>query len=129
MTEFYTVKQIDNSRLVRAVAPERVRECVRLVTIGVALALVAFFYAWQHFECIQMRLQLESLKAEHAQVLELNQELKLEVASLRDPGRIDLIARRDLGLTISASSEIVPTEPPAEPVVAQARTSSLPAAQ
>jgi cell division protein FtsL len=129
MTEFYTVKQIDNSRLVRSVAPDRLRECVRLVGVGALLALMALCYAWQHFECIQMRSDLESLKQEHAQAVELNQELKLEVASLRDPGRIDLIARRQLGLTTSASSEIVPTEPPVEPVMAQAGTSIPAAAQ
>jgi cell division protein FtsL len=129
MTEFYTVKQIDNSRLVRTVAPDRLRECVRLVGVGALLALMALCYAWQHFECIQMRSQLESLKQEHSQAVELNQELKLEVASLRDPGRIDLIARGQLGLTTSASSEIVPTEPPVEPVMAQARTSNPAAAQ
>ncbi|HYB61756.1 MAG TPA: cell division protein FtsL [Methylomirabilota bacterium] len=129
MTEFYTVKQIDNSRLVRTLAPDRLRECVRLVGVAALLALMALCYAWQHFECIQMRSQLESLKQEHSQAVELNQELKLEVASLRDPGRIDLIARRQLGLTISASSEIVPAEPPMEPVMAQARTSSPAAAQ
>jgi len=128
MTEFYTVKQIDNSRLVRSVAPDRLRECVRLVGVGALLALMALCYAWQHFECIQMRSDLESLKQERAQAVELNQELKLEAASLRDPGRIDLIARRQLGLTTSASSEIVPTEPPVEPVMAQAGT-SIPAAQ
>jgi len=128
MTEFFTVKQIDNSRLVRSVAPDRLRECVRLVGVGALLALMALCYAWQHFECIQMRSDLESLKQERAQAVELNQELKLEAASLRDPGRIDLIARRQLGLTTSASSEIVPTEPPVEPVMAQAGT-SIPAAQ
>ncbi len=128
MTEFYTVKQIDNSRLVRSVAPDRLRECVRLVGVGALLALMALCYAWQHFECIQMRSDLESLKQERAQAVELYQELKLEAASLRDPGRIDLIARRQLGLTTSASSEIVPTEPPVEPVMAQAGT-SIPAAQ
>ena len=78
MTEFYTVKQIDNSRLVRSVAPDRLRECVRLVGVGALLALMALCYAWQHFECIQMRSDLESLKQEHAQAVELNQELKLE---------------------------------------------------
>jgi cell division protein FtsL len=129
MTEFYTVKQIDNTRLVRSVAPDRLRECVRLVGVGALLALMALCYAWQHFECIQMRSDLESLKQEHAQAIELNQELKLEVASLRDPGRIDLIARRQLGLTTSASSEIVPTEPPVEPVMAQAGTVIPAAAQ
>ena len=41
MTEYYTVKRIDNSRLVRPKAPDRMRECVRLVAMGGLLALVA----------------------------------------------------------------------------------------
>jgi hypothetical protein len=74
------------------------RECVRLVAMGGLLALVALLYAWQHFECIQMRSNLESLKTDRAQAIELNQELKLEVASLRDPGRIDQNRSQSAGL-------------------------------
>ena len=130
MTEFYTVKRIDNSRLVRPEAPDRLRECVRLVAMGGLLALVALLYAWQHFECIQMRSQLESLKSDRTQAVELNQELTLEVASLRDPGRIDQIARNQLGLTAPASSQIAPDQEPAtDAVLAQARLVSATAAQ
>jgi cell division protein FtsL len=130
MTEFYTVKRIDNSRLVRPKAPDRLRECVRLVAMGGLLALVALLYAWQHFECIQMRSQLESLKSDRAQAVELNQELKLEEASLRDPGRIDQIARNELGLTAPASSQVAPDQEPAtDAVLAQARLVSATAAQ
>ena len=131
MTEYYTVKRIDNSRLVRPKAPDRLRECVRLVAMGGLLALVALLYAWQHFECIQMRSNLESLKADRSQAIEFNQELKLEVASLRDPGRIDQIARNQLGLTAPASSQVAPDLEPADatPVMAQARLVSTAAAQ
>lgn len=129
MTEFYTVKRIDNSRLVRPKAPDRLRECVRLVAIGGVLALVALLYAWQHFACIQMRSQLESLKIDRTQAIELNQELKLEVASLRDPGRIDQIARNQLGLTAPASSQVAPDQAPADAVLAQARYTNPVAAQ
>jgi hypothetical protein len=47
--------------------------------------MCALLYAWQHFETIQLRYQLESLRSERAQATELNQELKLEVAGLRAP--------------------------------------------
>ena len=124
MTEFFTVKRIDNSRLVRPNAPDRLRECAKLIAMGAVLALVALCYAWQHFECIQMRSQLESLKVDRAQALELNQELKLEVASLRDPGRIDVIARNQLGLTTPASSQVPPEQAQAGGVVAQVSLTS-----
>ena len=56
MTEYYTVKRIDNSRLVRGMAPARLRDFWRRVAAGGAMAACLLFYAWQHFECIQIPL-------------------------------------------------------------------------
>jgi cell division protein FtsL len=129
MTEFYTIKQIDNSRLVRFVAPDHMRECARFVLLGALISLCAFLYAWQHFETIQLRYQLESLRSERAQATELNQQLRLEVAGLRAPGRIDVIARKQLGLTAPVSGQVAPMELPPNAVMAEARPASSPAAQ
>ena len=121
-TQFYTVKPIDNSRLVRPVAPNRLREMARLAGMGILIALVVLLYAWQHFEYIQLRYKLEAIKAQQSQAIELNQELKLEVAGLRAPSRIDEIARRQLGLTAPVAGQVAPFESPAEPVLAQMRS-------
>ncbi len=129
MTEFYTVKQIDNSRLVRLVAPNHLRECARVVFLGALIALGAFLYAWQHFETIQLRYQLESLRSERAQATELNQELKLEMAGLRAPERIDMIARRQLGLTVPVPGQVAPMELPPNAVLAEASPANTPAAR
>jgi cell division protein FtsL len=124
MTEFFTIKQIDNSRLVRVTAPNRLRECCRLAALGGVLAGFALLYAWQHFEYIQLHYQLEELKSEHAQAAELNQQLKLEVAALRAPMRIDAIARGQLGLTVPVPGQIAPVEGPREVVLAEARAAA-----
>lgn len=129
MTEFYTVKQIDNSRVVRVVAPNHLRECARLVLLGAFITLGAFLYAWQHFQTIQLRYELESLRGERAQATELNQELKLEIAGLRAPGRIDVIARRELGLTAPVPGQVAPMDLPPNAVMAEARPAGVPAAQ
>ena len=129
MTEFFTVKQIDNSRLVRLAAPNHVRECARVVSLGGMIALCAFLYAWQHFETIQLRYQLESLRSERAQATELNQELKLEIAGLRAPERIDVIARRQLGLTAPVPGQVAPLDLPPNAVVAEARPANSTAAR
>ena len=117
--KFHTVKPIDNSRLVRSTAPDRVRELARQVVMGAAVAAVTLIYAWQHFECIQLGYQLESAKSELAQKSEMNQELKLEVAGLRAPSRIDEIARNQLGLTIPVAGQIEPVDSPSETVFAE----------
>jgi cell division protein FtsL len=124
MTEFFTVKQIDNSRLVRAATPSRVRECLRLAALCGGLGCVVLLYAWQHFECIQLRVQMEELKSMKAQAVELNQQLKLEVAGLRSPMRIDAIARGQLGLSIPVPGQVAPVQGPAGSELAQARGGS-----
>jgi cell division protein FtsL len=102
---------------------------VRVVSLGALIALGAFLYAWQHFETIQLRYQLESLRSERAQATELNQELKLEMAGLRAPERIDTIARRQLGLTAPVAGQVTPMELPPNAVMAEARPVEAPAGQ
>ena len=108
MTEFHTRKPIDNSRLVRPVAPHGLRKLLGLVALCALLAGVAMLYAWQHFAYIQMRYQL-------------NQNLKLEEAGLRAPARISDIARQQLGLTAPAPAQVAPFEGASEPVFAEMR--------
>jgi len=127
--EFHTLKRIDNSRLARPIASGRLREMARLIGLGSLLTAAALFYAWQHFEHLQLRYRVESLKSERSQASELNQQLKLEVAGLRAPSRIDEIARRQLRLTMPIPGQVAPLEGPFEPVVAQVRPSGSPRAQ
>jgi cell division protein FtsL len=104
------------------------RECARLVLLGGLMALCALLYAWQHFETIQLRYHLESLRSERSQTSELNQELRLEVAGLRAPGRIDTIARQ-FGLTAPVPGQVAPMGLPPSAVLAEARAANMPPAQ
>ena len=99
MAEFHTVKRIDNSRLVRKVEPARLRALWKPVMVGTTLAAFLLLYVFQHFRCIDLSFQLEALRAQEAKAAALNSEFKLEIAGLRNPMRIDIIARRQLGLT------------------------------
>ena len=121
MTEYYTIKRIDNSRLVRSTEPARLREFWRRVAAGAGMAGCLLFYAWQHFECIQLRYQLEQLESRRAQAAEFNQQLHLEVATLRSPARVDGIAREQLGLTVPVPGQVTPAEGPRDAVLAQTR--------
>ena len=129
MTEFFTVKRIDNSRLVRPMAPKRMRECARWVSLGSLVAACLLLYAWQHFETIQLRYRLEALRGARSEATELNQQLRLEVAGLRSPDRVDAIARGQLGLTMPVPGQVAPMDLPPAAVLAQARPADDPAAQ
>ena len=125
-TEYHTIKQIDNSRLARPANPARVQDFCRRLAIGAALAGCSLFYAWQHFESIQLRYELEALDTQRAQAMQLNQQLQLEVATLRSPMRVDSIARNQLGLTVPVPAQIAPSEGSAsDAVVADARPVGL----
>ena len=119
-TQYHTVKRIDNSRLARPTPKARLNDCWRTVAIGAAMAACLLSYAWQHFECIQIHYQLEQLQTARAQALELNQQLHVEDATLRAPGRIDKFARQHLGLTVAAPGQQSSADA-SDAVVAQAR--------
>ena len=121
MTQYHTVKRIDNSRLVRPAPPARLHELWRRVAAGAGLATCLLVYAWQHFECIQLRYQVEQLEASRAQAALLNEQLHLEADALSSLRRVDGIARKELGLTVSVPGLAGAGEGLGEPVLAQAR--------
>ena len=107
--EIYFRKTIDNSRLVKVEDPRRARE---MRQFGIALGclfLLVMTYAWQHFKAIEYGYQIESAKRELATVTEMNRALRLEDASLRDPERIDLLARR-MGLVPPEPGQVIRME-------------------
>jgi cell division protein FtsL len=120
-TEFHTVKRIDNSRIVRHVEPVKMRKLFRMAALGGVVAAFFMLYIYQHFRCIDLSFQLEDVKAKQAEAASLNSSLKLEIASLRNPMRIDVIARRQLGLTEPLPTQVQEYDAPAGAEVAAAR--------
>src|ERR1700758_1713151 len=92
--EIYFAKAIDNSRVVKVEDPRHNRDMKHFGTALACLFLLVFAYAWQHFRAIEYGYQIESAKRELNNLTEMNRALRLEDASLRDPERIDVMARR-----------------------------------
>src|ERR1700726_507366 len=120
-TEFHTVKRIDNSRLVRNAEPARMQGFYRTAGWGAGIAVFLMFYVYQHFRCIDLSFQLEDLKARQTKMSSLNSELRLEIEGLRDPRRIDVIARHQLGLSEPLPTQVQEYEAPADAEVASVR--------
>jgi hypothetical protein len=130
--EIYFSKAIDNSRLVKVEDPGRNREMKQFGTALGCLFLLVFTYAWQHFRAIEYGYQIESAKRELGNLTEMNRALRLEDASLRDPERIDVMARR-MGLVPPEPGQVIRMDvAPAEassPVVASVEPIMLTAGQ
>jgi cell division protein FtsL len=121
MREFRTVKRIDNSRLVRHVEPVKLKNFYKTAAMGAVIALCCMFYIFQHFRCIDLSFQLEDLKQKQAQAAALNSELKLNIATLSRPSRIDQIARLRLGLTQPLPDQVREYDVPSGAQVASVR--------
>jgi cell division protein FtsL len=120
-TEFRTVKRIDNSRLVRHVEPVKLKNFYKTAALGGVIALCCMLYIFQHFKCIDLSFQLEELKQKQAQAAALNSELKLNIATLSRPSRIDQIARLRLGLTQPLPDQVREYDVPSGAQVAAVR--------
>ncbi|HEY7098825.1 MAG TPA: cell division protein FtsL [Terriglobales bacterium] len=104
--EIYFTKSIDNSRLVKVDDPRRSRE---MRSFGIALSclfLLVMTYAWQHFKAIEYGYKNEALRIQRDALIEENHALRLEEASLRDPERIDNLARK-LGLQSPDAGQVI----------------------
>jgi hypothetical protein len=104
--EIYFSKAIDNSRLIKVEDPRRGREMRQFGTALACLFLLVFTYAWQHFKAIEYGYQIESAKRDLSALTEMNHALRLEDASLRDPERIDVLARR-MGLVPPEPGQVI----------------------
>ena len=92
--EVYIAKEIDNSRLVKVTDHKRQREIYMFSAVMSVVCTLMMLYVWQHFSSIQYGYRIEDQKASVERLQEENRALRLEEASLRDPERIDVLARR-----------------------------------
>jgi len=111
--EIYFRKAIDNSRLVKVEDPRRAREMKNFVIAVSFLFLLVMGYAWQHFRAIEYGYRIESLRIQRDGLVDMNRALRLEEASLRDPERIDVMARK-LGLQAPQPGQVIPMDATAD---------------
>lgn len=104
--EIYFTKGIDNSRLVKVEDPTHSREMKQFGIALCCLFLLVMTYAWQHFTAIEYGYKIESLKSQRDGLAEMNRALRLEEASLRDPERIDTLAKK-LGMQSPQAGQVI----------------------
>ncbi len=104
--EIYFSKPIDNSRLVKIEDPRRGREMKQFGLALGCLFLLVMTFAWQHFKAIEYGYKIEALRTQRTELTEMNHALRLEEASLRDPERIDQLARK-MGLQSPQAGQVI----------------------
>lgn len=87
-----------------AVRRRYVRQLTTLIGIGVVLALIS---VWVRIQVIQLGYEMSRLRKETSELKEQKNRLKAEVAMLKVPSRIEVIARERFGMRFPQSQEIV----------------------
>lgn len=123
--EFAIKKDIRNNPIVREVDVQQKHEFRQ--TLGVVALVVAMllFWAWPHLQVVSIASKIEALRLDIQAAEARNRHLRLELATVTAPQRVDERARRQRFVTPTEQNTIIlqRVEPsrPAGAVVADAR--------
>jgi len=122
--EYAVRKDVRNNPIVREVDEARQRELWKSVGLTFALVLLGLFSAWPHFELMVNGYRIEQMQKEKNAEEEMTRQLRLEIETLRSPGRIETLATTRLHLVTPKQDDaivlerVVPAELPASTLVA-----------
>lgn len=74
--------------------------------IGAIFVAFALFLVWTNHQSIRMGYVISGLHQERVRLLELNRELKVELANLTSLDRLEQRAREDLGLVVPQPEQV-----------------------
>lgn len=113
--EVHIEKRINNNGVVREADSKHRWEYLVVTLLGGLFLAGLLFYGWQHYQWIQYGYRIEAAQKKKEQLAEAGRQLRLERASLRNPQRIDAIARSELGMVVPAPGQLI-TFRPEEPL-------------
>jgi cell division protein FtsL len=124
--EVHIEKRIVNHNVIREADPKSHRDYIVVTVMAAMFLLGLFVYGWQHYQWIQYGYRIEEAQKKREQLAEVGRQLRLERASLRNPQRIDVLARHQLGMippgpgqlvSLSADDPLtIPAPQPSQPV-------------
>ena len=71
------------------------------------LMTVALIYVWSHIHMTELEYQIAAETSKKEQLLEEQQKLKVEYATLKSPQRIEAIARERLQMTYPERDQVI----------------------
>lgn len=99
----------------RVAAPARVRGATAesanvlpyLTAVMVLLTLVSIFHVWSRFEVIDQNLKIAEAQRLFKEAQQENKRLRVEVASLKTPARIEALAKGELGMALPTDQQVI----------------------
>lgn len=100
----------------RVMSPRRFEEALgakrdeflpALLIILVLLTIVSIFHVWSRVKVVDLNLQLGETRRLFKDMQQEQSRLKLEIASLKTPARIEALAKQELGLALPTNQQVV----------------------
>jgi cell division protein FtsL len=105
--EVHLEKRIINNHVIREADVRSHRDYIFVTVLAAMFLFGLFAYGWQHYQWIQYGYRIEEAQKKREQLSEIGRQLRLERASLRNPQRIDSIARGELGMVVPQPGQLV----------------------
>lgn len=80
---------------------------VHAFTFIAILLLVSLFFVWSRLQVVNLEYNISSLESRVRDLSQETRRLRLEAASLRNPVRIEQVAREQLGLRLPTPEQII----------------------
>ncbi len=78
-----------------------------LIIVTVLLMLVSLFHVWSRVKVVDLNLQLTEANRILRENLQEKNRLRLEAASLRNPARIEMVAKEELGMALPSDQQVI----------------------
>jgi len=88
------------------VAPQQLKYSVFLF-VAFVLMVVAITYVWSHVQMTKLEYQVAEEMSTKERLLEDQRKLKLELATLKSPQRIEAIAKNSLSLSYPERDQVI----------------------
>lgn len=87
-------------------SPLNIRLSLWVIFFAIILTMI-FIHVWIRTQTIETGYKISKVAEEQRSLIQKNRELKIEVATLKSPSRIEYIATKYLGLTIPRREEVI----------------------
>jgi len=123
--EYAIKKDVRNNPIVREVDRERHREMLRSLAVGSFLVAALVCLLWRHNELVFSGYGIGTIRANRMAQEKINEQLRVEIETLKSLPRLEEFARRDLRMVDPGPDDhgiierAVPSDPPSSSDLAQ----------
>ena len=88
-------------------APQRLDIFKYLMICMILFTIVSVFHVWSRCNLIAINLQISEASNKLKEAEQEQKRLKLEVTSLKNPARIEMVAKGELGMALPSEQQVV----------------------